>query len=187
MKRSEKILLSLFAIIFVVLVGGGLTSMAVKSYTAVTEETELLEKRLATMTTTVAQGAEWQKRAEWVEAHVPKFGSENEAAGKLQEIAKKEAASAGLKPPVLEMLPKPVAQEGDPTGYFDKASVKLTFTDASEEQLYKWMHSLYKLRSFIGVTRLSMTPNAQGKSVNAEVDLTQFYHEAAAQKLSRAN
>ena len=185
MKRSEKLLLTVFAIVFVVLVGGGLASMGFKNYTAVKDETEALETRLATMTKTLAQGAEWQKKSEWLEDHMPKFTSHEAASAKLFETALKEATTAGLKAPVREFLPQAIVKDGDPQGYFDKASVKLTFTDASEEQLFKWMHSVYSLKSFIGITRMAMTPNPQGKSVNCEVDVTQFYRETAPQKLSK--
>jgi hypothetical protein len=63
--------------------------------------------------------------------------------------------------------------------------VKLTFTDASEEQLFKWMHSLYAMKHFIGITRMAMTPSPQGKSVNCDVDITQFYQQTTPQKLSK--
>jgi hypothetical protein len=185
MKRSEKLLLTAFALVFVVLVGGGLASMGFKNYKAVTEETEALQKRLATMSKTLAQSAEWQKKNEWLDQHVPKIGSYEEASAKLFETASKEAISAGLKAPAREMLPPAIIKDGDPQGYFDKASVKLTFTDASEEQLFKWMHSLYAMKHFIGITRMAMTPSPQGKSVNCDVDITQFYQQTTPQKLSK--
>lgn len=185
MKRSEKILLSLFAIIFVVLVGGGVARMAITKYNDIVEETETLQQRLVKMQQTVAQGSDWQKRADWVEANAPKFGGHEEATAKLFEAALKEATSAGLKAPTREFLPPPQVKEGESEGYFDKASVKLTFNDASEEQLFKWMHQVYSLKRFIGITRMSMTPNAQGKSVNCEVDVTQFYRTSSPQKLSK--
>lgn len=185
MKQSEKILLSAFALLFLVIVGGGVGSYALNNYRQVKAETESLQKRLQQMSTTIAQGAEWKKRADYVDAHVPKIGSWEQASSKLYKTAQDEANTAGLKISTNEMQPRHIAQDGEALGFFDKASVKLTFNDASEEALFSWMWKLYSLKSFIGVTRLAITPNPQGKSVNAEVELTQFYRETAPTKLSK--
>lgn len=185
MKPSEKILLSAFALLFLVIVGGGIGSYALNNYRQVTAETESLKTRLQKMSTTIAQGAEWKKRSEFVDAHVPKLGSWEQASSKLYKTAQDEASIAGLKISTNEMVPRPMVKEGESLGYFDKASVKITFNDANEEALFKWMWKLYSLKSFIGVTRLAIAPNPQGKSVNAEVELTQFYRETTPTKLSK--
>ena len=49
------------------------------------------------------------------------------------------------------------------------------------------MHALQKPKSFIGITRLQMSPHPLGKSVVCEVDITQFFREAPPTKLSKAN
>ena len=185
MKQSEKILLGAFAILFLVIIGGGVASYGVKNYRQVTAETEALKNRLQVMSTAIAQGTEWKTKSDYVDAHVPKYSSHTLASSRLFTTVQDEATSAGLKIASREMLPQQIAHEGEAMGYFDKASVKLTFSDVKEEDLFKWMHKIYSLKSFIGITRMALTPNQQGKSVNCEVELTQFYREAPAQKLSK--
>lgn len=187
MKRSEKMLLSLFALVFVIIVGGGLASYGFKSYRAVTSETDRLRTRLITMSQTVAQGSQWQQRAAWVDANIPKFASHEEASIKLIQTVEKEAQSAGLKITRKDPLPKRVEKEGDALGYFDQASVKLTFDNVGEKELFSWMHSLAELKAFVGITRMQLQPNPQGKTVNCDLDVTQFYRETIATKLSKAN
>ena len=63
MKKSEKILLVLFAILFGVIVGGGLLTYSLKSYRSMTEGNDKLRARLDEMTRNIAQGAEWQGRS----------------------------------------------------------------------------------------------------------------------------
>lgn len=58
MKQSEKILLGAFALLFLVIFGGGIASYGVKNYRQVTAETQALKTRLQQMSTTIAQGSE---------------------------------------------------------------------------------------------------------------------------------
>lgn len=186
MKRSEKILLSAFGLLFLVIVGGGVGKFAFARYMAVKEETARFKDSIATMSATIAQGSEWQKRSEWLEASVPKFASHEEASTVLLDQLQKEAATLGLKIATREMLGQRIPQEGEPLGAFDKAAVKLTFTETKEEDLFKWMHAVYGLKKFIGFTRMQITAN-QGRTIGCEVEATQFYREAAPQKLSKAH
>jgi len=184
MKRSEKLLLSVFAILFLAIVGGGLLTIGVKNYQGVQAENDRLKDRLSGMAAAIAQSADWQRKSDWVDQHMPKFASHEEASSRLFQVVQMEAEKVGVKIATREMLPRPTIQEGDELGYFDKASVKLSFTDVSEQDLFKWMHMLQKPTSFIGFTRMLITPNAQGKTINCEVDVTQFYHESMTQKVS---
>lgn len=186
MKRSEKILLLAFAALFIVLVGGSFGKYALSNYRKVTDETARLKTTLGTMATTIAQGSDWQKRSDWLEANVPKFASHEEASTVLFGVLQKEAGTAGLKIATREMIAPRIPQDGESLGYFDKASVKLTFTEVKEEDLFKWMHTLYGMKKFIGFTRMQITAN-QGRTIGCEVEVTQFYREAPGQKLSRAH
>lgn len=186
MKRSEKILLAAFAALFLVIIGGSFGKHAFTTYRKVTDETARLKSTMSNMATTIAQGSDWQKRSDWLEAHVPKFASHEEASTVLFDVLQKEASTTGLKIATREMIAPRIPQDGESLGYFDKASVKLTFADVKEEDLFKWMHTLYGLQKFIGFTRMQITAN-QGRTVGCEVEVTQFYREAPAQKLSRAH
>lgn len=186
MKRSEKILLVSFAIVFLIVVGGGFMTVGLKNYRQVKAETARLQAKLKTMATDLAEGSGWQQKSDWIDGSIPKYGSHEEASSKLFAAVQKEAEAAGLTITAKEMLPAAMPKDGEPMGYFDKASVKISFGDAKEQQLFAWMHSLQKPKSFIGITRLQISPHPLGKSVICEVDITQFYRQTAATKLSKA-
>ncbi len=185
MKRSEKILLVCFAIIFVIIVGGGFATVGLKNYRTITTETQQLKGKLRQMAANISQGQDWQTKADWIDKNIPRYGSHEEASSKLFATVQKEAAAAGLTISTKEMIPATTPKDGDPLGYFDKASVKISFSDAKEQQLFAWMHALQKPKAFIGITRLQLSPHPQAKSVVCEVDITQFYREAAPTKLSK--
>lgn len=194
MKNREKVLLVLFAILFGVIVGGGLLTYSLKNYSSISGENDKLRKRVAEMTKNIAQGAEWQGRSDWADNNVPSFGSLEEARSKLLEVvqacAQKESVTVSGKE-FIEQAKAIAGLDGtvpEQQGYFDKATVKLTLNEVKEEQLCKWMFALQEPRSFLGITRFQMVPTGKGKTVNCEVEVTQFYREGgAATKLSKAN
>ena len=194
MKKREKMLLLVFAILFGVIVGGGLLTWSLKNYRSLSDENEKLRSRVAEMTRNIAQGAEWQGRSDWAENNVPSFASLEEARGKLLEMvqahAQKESVAINEKKFVEQV--KPMAgldgTVSEPQGYFDKAAVILTLNGVKEEQLFKWMFAMQEPKSFLGITRFQMVPSGQGKTVNCEVEITQFYREGAAvAKLTKAH
>lgn len=194
MKKSEKALLVLFAILFGVIVGGGLLTYSLKNYRSLSGENESLRKRVAEMTRNISQGSEWQGRSDWADNNVPSFSSLEEARGKLLEIVQAQAQKASVTVGGKEFIEqaKPVAGlDGtvlEPQGYFDKASVKITLNGVKEQALFAWMFALQEPKSFLGITRFQMVPSGQGKTVNCEVEVTQFYREGAAvAKLTKAN
>lgn len=194
MKNREKVLLVLFAILFGVIVGGGLLTYSLKNYSSISGENDKLRKRVAEMTKNIAQGAEWQGRSDWADNNAPSFGSLEEARSKLLEVvqacAQKESVTVSGKE-FIEQAKAIAGLDGtvpEQQGYFDKATVKLTLNEVKEEQLCKWMFALQEPRSFLGITRFQMVPTGKGKTVNCEVEVTQFYREGgAATKLSKAN
>jgi hypothetical protein len=188
MKKSEKVLLGVFGVLFLAIVGGGAITWCVKTYSKVAAERDRLVSRLSEMATALSQGTEWQKRSEWIEANTPKFSSQEEASSQLFEMAQTAAAAASLKIAAREMIPQRPLTEGESTGYYDKATVKLTFTDTLEQPFFQWVYDLTvaKPKSFVGVTRLQLTPSPSGKTIHAEVELTQFYAQTNPAKLTRA-
>lgn len=193
MNKREKILLVAFSIMFGVIVGGGLLTWSLKSYTSISEENSKLRKRVADMTRNIAQGAEWQGRSDWADNNVPSFGSVEEARGKLLEVvqacAQKESVTITSKE-FIEQAKPVTALDGstiEQAGYFDKASVKLTLNGVKEEPLCKWMFALQEPRSFLGITRFQMEPTGKDRTVNCEIEVTQFYRAGGAgTKLSKA-
>lgn len=192
MKRSEKILLTLFGVLFLVIIGGGAMAMSFKHYLAVREENEGLRDRIIEMNEAIAQGSEWQRRHDWLDKRVPGFSSRQEASTRLLETLQREAdklslALAGKEflEPVKTLGPDglPVEEEG---GYFDQASVKVTLTKVKEQPFFTWLHSMQTPDSFLGITRLLITPAGEGKTINVEAEITQFYREKAPAKISKA-
>jgi hypothetical protein len=191
MKKSEKVLLALFGVLFLLIVGGGGLMLGVNKYRAIAQENEQLRDRLVDMNQAITQGAEWQRKSDWMEENVPAMGSRQEASSRLLETIQEEAAEAGVTLTGKEFVEerRAVGIDGQPEeegGYFDQATVRVTLVEAKEEALYKWLHAIGQPALFLGVTRLQMTPTGQGKTVNCEVELTQYYREKAAPKLTRA-
>ena len=186
MKRSEKILLISFAIVFLIVVGGGFMTVGLRNYRQVKAETVKLKEKLKQMAANIAEGGEWQKKSDWIDSSMPKYSSPEDALNKLLATVSKEAEAAGLTGVKPEVLSNPAPKDGEALGYFDKVSVKVSFGDAKEQQLFTWMHALQKPSSFIGITRMQISPHPEGKSVVCDVDITQFYRQTAPTKLSKA-
>lgn len=195
MKQREKTLLIAFSLVFLVIVGGGLLTFGLRNYRELGSEIETLQNRLVEMNAAISQGEEWQRKSDWLEAHVPSFGSRQEASARLMETVTKEAESAGIKIASREFIEEirqlgpdglPMEDEGG-SGFFDKASMKLTLTGVKEEPFFKWLHALQKPEGFMGVTRLQINPSSQGKTINVEVDITHYYRESQAPKLTKVN
>lgn len=192
MKRSERLLLGIFAILFIVIVGGGALTFGINHYRGISEEKERLADRLIEMNQAITEGAEWQRRSDWLDAHVPAFASRQEASSKLLEAIQKEADQAGVTLTGREFLEnrqqstEPDGQAAEASTYYDQATVRLTLTGAREQALFAWMHALQKPERFLGVTRLQINPSGQGKTVNVEAEVTQFYREKSVGKLTSA-
>ncbi len=191
MKKSEKLLLMLFAVLLLIIVGGGGLTLAIRKYQEVARENDQLRQRLVDMNLAVTQGLEWQRKADWIDENVPSLGSKQEASTTLLETIQKHAAEAGVTltgKEFVEQRPN-LGEDGQPEdsgGYFDQATVRVTLVQVTEPALYQWLHAISEPKQFLGVTRMQMTPTGQGKTVNCEVELTQYYREKTALKLTRA-
>jgi hypothetical protein len=193
MKKSEKVLLGVFAALFLVLIGGGGGMMAFKNYLEVREEVASLRDRLADMNLAISQGAEWADRQTWLDESLPGFTSHQDASAKLLEKVMQEAEKLGLSIGGKEFVEQTQAlgPDGLPVeeelGYFDQATVKTTLTGVQEQAFFSWLHTLQQPKSFIGVTRVQINPSGTNKTINAEVEFTQFYHEKTVPKVTKAN
>jgi hypothetical protein len=193
MKKSEKVLLGLFAALFLVLIGGGGGMLAFKNYLEVREEVASLRDRLADMNLAISQGAEWADKQLWLDESLPSFTSHQDASAKLLEKVMQKAEKLGLSIGGKEFVeqtqalgPDGLPVEGE-LGYFDQATVKTTLTGVQEQALFTWLHTLQQPKSFIGVTRVQINPSGTNKTINAEVEITQFYHEKTVTKVTKSN
>jgi hypothetical protein len=193
MKRSERILLTIFGFVFLIIVGGGLLAFGIQNYRGIQTEADGLRKRVVEMNEAISQGSEWQRRSEWLDANVPSFTSRQDASSKLLDTIQKEADKSTLTLSGKEFVEevKMLAQDGLPVeesgGYYDHASVKITLTNAKEQALFTWMHAVQQPGSFLGITRLQINPSGQGKTVNVEVEVTQYYREKTSSKITKAD
>lgn len=193
MKKSEKILLGVFAFLFLAIVGGGGLTYAFKNYMAIREENDTLRDRLGEMNLAISQGADWADKYGWLEDHCPNFTSRQEASAKLLECVTAEAEKMSLTIGGKEFIEEArvLGPDGLPLeenlGYFDKATVKITLASVQESAFFTWLHALQKPDSFIGVTRMQINPSGTNKTINAEVEFTQFYREKSTPKVSKAH
>jgi hypothetical protein len=191
MKKSEKVLLGLFAVLFLLIVGGGGVMLGVNKWRSISMENEKLRERLVDMNLAITQGVEWQRKSDWIEENVPAMASKQEASSRLLETLQKQAVEAGVTLSSKEFVDqrRAIGVDGQPeeaTGYFDQATARVTLLEVGEEALIKWLYSISEPKQFLGVTRMQITPTGQGKLVNCEVEVTQFYREKTAPKLTRA-
>lgn len=193
MKSREKLLLIVFCVLFGVIVGGGVIVFSIRKYSEIAADNEDLRSRIASMETTIAHGEEWESKSAWVHDNVPVFGSREEASSTLIAAIQKAAQSAGVTISAKEfldeekMLGADSAEEAGPARVFEKASIKITLNGVSEKNLFTWMHSLQEPKAFLGITRLQIEPASQGKAVNCEVDIAQFYRSGQPPKLTKAH
>lgn len=184
MKQSEKILLTVFVFAFLLLVGGGGVKYAYNHYMAIREENETLSNRIADMDYAISKGTEWAEKYNWIEEHIPSFSSHEEASSKLLGVISTQAEKRGLGIGGKEFIEesREIGPDGLPVdanlGYFNCAKVKITITGALEKVFYQWLEDIQQAKLFIGVTRLLINPAGSNKTVNCEVEFTQFYRES---------
>jgi len=191
MKQSEKLLLGIFATLLLILVGVGGVLFAYRNYAEIKDEVSQLGHQLENMRSQVASGEKWAARQAWIDENLPEFGARQEASTKLYEAVQAEAEKAGVSLLGREILEPTQAlgpdglplDEEEQLNAFDRAAVKITLNGVKEEEFYQWLHALQQPKSFIGITRLQITPNS--KSINAEVEFTQFYR-LKEQKVTKA-
>lgn len=191
MKQSEKLLLGIFASLLLILVGGGGVLFAYRNYAEIHDEVAQLADQLENMRSQVASGEKWAARQAWIDENLPEFGARQEASTKLYEAVQAEAEKAGVSLLGREILEPTQAlgpdglplDEEEQLNAFQQAAVKITLNGVKEEEFYQWLHALQQPKSFIGITRLQITPNS--KSINAEVEFTQFYR-LKEQKVTKA-
>jgi hypothetical protein len=193
-KKSEKLLLGIFAALFIgiALIGGG--TFALRNYLDVRDEIDLLRDRLSSMNLAISQGADWADKQTWLDENVPAFTSNKDASAKLLETVTQEAQKQSLTLGTTEFLEptRAIGTDGLPVeeeeeSHFDKAAIKTILTGVPEKAFFAWLHELQKPKSFLGITRLQINPTGSNKTINAEVEFTQFYREKAAPKVTKAN
>jgi hypothetical protein len=183
MKKSEKFLLTAFTFVFLILVGGGGVKYAYTQYMAIREENESLSNRIADMNYAISKGTDWAEKYHWLEENIPSFSSHEEASSKMLGVILTLADKRGLGIGGKEFIEESneIGSDGLPVetnlGYFNRAKVKITITGALEKVFYQWLEDIQQAKLFIGVTHLLINPVGSNKTVNCEVEFTQFYRD----------
>jgi len=183
MKKSEKILLSVFTFMFLILVGGGGVKYAYNNYRAIREENESLSNRIADMNYAISNGTKWAEKYNWLDENIPVFSSQQEASSKLLGVISTQAEKRGLGIGGKEFVEETqeLGPDGLPleetSGYFDQAKIKITLAGVSEKKFYDWLEDIQQAKLFIGITHLLINPSGSNKTVNCEIEFTQFYRE----------
>lgn len=182
MKQREKVLLGVFAVLFLLIIGGMILSFLLQTYRGTQVENVQLRRNIEKMRGVISQGGEWRKRSDWIAEHLPKFPSRQKASAHLLDAVQAKATDVKLTLGAKELLenPLPATEREQPQqSSFDSASVRIELKDAEEEALMTWLNSLQQPTTFIGVTRLELSPAPEGKKVNSEVELTLYFQELA--------
>lgn len=183
MKKSEKLLLTVFSFMCLVIVGGGAIKYAYSNYRAICEENESLADQIANMEHAISTGAEWAEKHAWIEEHLPVFASHQEASSKLLSVITARAEKRGLSIGGKEFVEddKQTGPDGLPLdgkqSFFDCTRVKITLTGVVEKVFFEWLEDIQQAKLFIGVTHILINPTGTNKTVNCEVEFTQFFRE----------
>jgi len=170
------------AVIFAVIVFATTGSSRVKGLFS---ENERLRERSAELRALIDDHDFWAQRDAWLDENVPRFASRQEASSALLEaveaLANKTGGESEQGSIVLKsrQLTEPPSYDDDDDGaandYFDSTSMKME-VEASEADLYQWIHRLQEPDTFRGVTALTLERGATGNgTLHAEIELTQFY------------
>jgi hypothetical protein len=152
----------------------------------------MLRDRLGDMNLAVSQGAEWAERHDLARRNAPGFTSNQEASAKLLETITAEAEKLDLTIGGKEFLERPRL---GPDGLPSRMKRRATSTKPAVKPRSPAFRSRRSSpgctpcssRSFIGITRLQINPSGTNKTINAEVEFTQFYHERPAPKVSKVS
>ncbi|MCB1231830.1 MAG: hypothetical protein KDN19_16295 [Verrucomicrobiae bacterium] len=168
MKASERLLLSLFAVL---LLGGGALVMwdiYRDRRDALTEEHERLELEMVEIDALLEDRDFWLERAEWLDRNLPVFTSERDMSDVIYQDAQAVDA-VGVTTSGIQLLE---ASEG--AGYV-QARVSLT-AKGTVEDVFGWLHELQQPDAFRSVKNIRVTPDPEDEElINCEFELVRWY------------
>ena len=157
MKKSEKILLSLFLTALLIGGTGVLTQFFLNKGSTLAKERHQLELEQIKTGYLLSEKDRWLSQAQWIEQNQPEFVSEEAAAKSLIELAE-NAWKHGLDVTQTELL------EIEDLTYASAAGMKLKIS-GSLEGLSQYLHESQQATAFRSITDFSIKPNPKDPAI----------------------
>jgi hypothetical protein len=178
LSQRESILLAVFAVLLLLLVGGGLVWAGGRSLAGLIRENAALAERAANLQRAVDDRAVWEARDAWLNEHTDTFRSREDASAALLSHIETQARDAGMELTGREILGggqegTDAAEEDASSTYFQTATIRVR-VQGEPEKVLPWLHSLQQPERLIGVT--AEVIDAEGE-FTAEIEVTKSYFE----------
>ena len=169
MKSSEKRLAIVFGFLLAIM-GGMVITQQLQSWGGllIRQESQLRSKEQAAQLL-LEQGALWQERDTWLNAHQPPLVTQLEADEQLKDTLNKKAAEAGVQV-VSSQLQPPVKGP-----YYEQHGVTLKVTGDLRAVMH-WVYSLQSPTDFRVVPAINIIPDAKDPTkVNCAIQFWKWY------------
>lgn len=168
MKASERLLLTLFAVL---LLGGGalvMWNLYGDRRDALEIEKDGLILELVEIDDLLEERDLWLKRADWLEANQPPYASRDQIDNAIFEDA--QAINAvGVTTSGIQLL------DAVETPHYVEASVSLT-AKGTVEDVFGWMHELQRPEEFRSIRRLTVSSDPEDDAlIVCELELAHWY------------
>ncbi len=168
MKASERLLLSLFALL---LLGGGalvMWDLYRDRRDALTDEREMLELEMVEIDALLEDREFWLERAAWLEENVPAFTSDDQVSNAVYQDAQAVDAQGVITSGIQLLDTAEVAE-------YVLARVSLT-ASGTVEDVFGWLHELQQPESFRSVRNVRISPDPEDEElIICEMELVRWY------------
>ncbi len=168
MKSSERLLLSLFALL---LLGGGalvMWDLYRDRRDALMDEHDRIELEMVEVEALLEDREFWTERAAWLGENLPVFTSRDQIDNAIYQDAQAVDA-AGVTTSSIQLL------DGEESPDYAQARVSAN-AQGTVEDVFTWLHELQQPASFRSVRNLKITPDPEDDSlIICELELVRWY------------
>ncbi|MCB1061341.1 MAG: hypothetical protein KDN20_00305 [Verrucomicrobiae bacterium] len=168
MKASEKLLLTLFAVL---LLGGGalvMWDLYRDKRDALSDERDLLTLEMVEIEALLEERDLWMERADWLEENQPPYASRDQIDNAIFEDAQAVNAD-GVTTSAIQLL------DAVETPHYVEASVSLTATGTVED-VFGWLHELQRPEEFRSIRRLEVGSDPEDDAlIVCDLELSRWY------------
>ena len=177
MKKSEKILLSLFALTLLVIGGGIGFDQWRKTKASVIEEKWNLELQLAEIETLIEEADLWQNRSQWLQAHQPVYSTRDTIDNHIFQTVKHPVGNVSIGN--IKLI------EGKQSDHWVQAGARVVATGTMPE-VFGWLHQLQSPKNFYVIENLKVIPDKKSLDViQCEFELIRWYAPKPATVVTR--
>ena len=179
MNSRESFLLRLFGgLLFAVVLFFGVRA-GLSRWMSLREGTVRMRGEVETLQSLLNDRVRLEGQHEWVEAHLPRHASRQEASAGLLALVEAAANGSSVKLAKRELIAPGSpgeSDDSDASAYFDQTTVQVA-VDASEQDVVDWLHRVQSPEHFCGVTRLVLEPPTDPASaaLHCEAEITLYY------------